>query len=274
MVSTVKKGVKCQQVMEALERIAPKRLAEEWDNPGLLVGSPAQEVHKILTCLDVTDEVVAEAIDLGADMIVAHHPLIFKGIKKLRTDLPLGGRLQQLLVHGIAVAAAHTNLDSAEGGVNDVLAKAIGLTDIQPFEGKAEEGAEPTLGRIGYLAEPMAIEDFARRVRAALPVSHVRMVKAGDKPVRKVALCSGAGAEFISKASFLGADAYVTGDVKYHEAQQAVEMGIHVIDGGHFGTEFPIAAVLADRLREELSGLKGEAEVVTDTLSQDVFAIV
>ena len=271
---TVKKGLKCQLVLEALERIAPKRLAEEWDNPGLLVGSPAQEVHKILTCLDVTDEVVAEAIDLGADMIVAHHPLIFKGIKKLRTDLPLGARLQKLMVHGIAVVAAHTNLDTAEGGVNDVLAKAIGLTDIQPFAAKAEEGAEPTLGRIGYLPESTAIEDFARQVKAALPVSHVRLVKAGEKKVKKVALCSGAGSEFIAKASFLGADAYITGDVKYHEAQQAVEMGLHVIDGGHFGTEFPVAAVLAERLMEELSGLKGEVEVVTDTLSCDVFAVI
>ena len=268
------RGVKCQQVMEALERIAPKRLAEEWDNPGLLVGSPAQEVHKLLTCLDVTDEVVEEAISLGADMIVAHHPLIFRGIKKLRTDLPLGARLQRLMVHGIAVAAAHTNLDTAEGGVNDVLAEAIGLVEIQPLAGKAEAVDEPTLGRMGYLPESMSIEEFARQVRAALPVDYVRLVKAGDKQVKKVALCSGAGAEFIAKASFLGADAYVTGDVKYHEAQQAVEMGIHVIDGGHFGTEFPMASVLRDRLKEELSGLKGEVEVVTDTLSKDVFAII
>ena len=256
------KGLKCQQVMEALERIAPKRLAEEWDNPGLLVGSPAQEVHKILTCLDVTDEVVEEAVSLGADMIVAHHPLIFRGIKKLRTDLPLGARLHKLMV------------DTAEGGVNDVLANLMGLTDIQPFAGKAEEGAEPTLGRIGYLPEAMSIEDFARQVKAALPVDYVRLVKAGDKQVKKVALCSGAGAEFIAKASFLGADAYVTGDVKYHEAQQAVEMGIHVIDGGHFGTEFPIAAVLRDRLAGELSGLKGTVEVVTDTLSKDIFSVI
>ena len=268
------KGIKCQQVMEALERIAPKRLAEEWDNPGLLVGSPAQEVHKILTCLDVTDEVVEEAVSLGADMIVAHHPLIFKGLKKLRTDLPLGARLQKLMVHGIAVAAAHTNLDTAEGGVNDVLANLMGLTDIQPFAGKAEEGAEPTLGRIGYLPEAMSIEEFALQVKAALPAAYVRLVKAGDKQVKKVALCSGAGAEFIAKASFLGTNTYVTGDVKYHEAQQAVEMGIHVIDGGHFGTEFPIAAVLRDRLAGELSGLKGTVEVVTDTLSKDIFSVI
>ena len=268
------KGIKCQQAMEALERIAPKRLAEEWDNPGLLLGSPAQEVHKILTCLDVTDEVVEEAISQGADMIVAHHPLIFKGIKKLRTDLPLGARLQKLMVHGIAVAAAHTNLDTAEGGVNDVLARLIGLTDIQSFAGKAEEGEDPTLGRIGYLPEAVSIEDFARQVKEALPVDYVRLVKADAKMVKKVALCSGAGSEFIAKAAFLGADAYVTGDVKYHEAQQAVEMGLHVIDGGHFGTEFPVAAVLRDRLAEELSGLKGEVEVVADTLSKDLFSVI
>ncbi|WP_033170327.1 Nif3-like dinuclear metal center hexameric protein [Selenomonas sp. ND2010] len=268
--------VKCQVVMDALETIAPKRLAEEWDNPGLLVGALNQEIHKILVCLDVSDAVVEQAVAEGADMIVAHHPLIFRGIKKLRTDLPLGHRLQQLIKHDIAVAAAHTNLDIAEGGVNDVLAHAIGLSKLSHFvmESQDVDGSVISMGRMGSLPAPMTVQDFARQVREALPTDYVRLVDAGARPVRKVAICSGSGAEFIQKAAFMGADVYVTGDVKYHEAQQAVEHGMHVIDAGHFGTEFPVVEVLKDRLTEELAEAKGTVEVIADQSSKDFFTVV
>lgn len=123
-------SVKCQVVMEAMEALAPRHLAEEWDNVGLLVGSPAKEVHKILVALDVTPEAVELAIKEGADMIVAHHPLIFKAMKHLRTDLPLGSLLAKLLKQDMVVYAAHTNLDIAAGGVNDALAAALGLIDL------------------------------------------------------------------------------------------------------------------------------------------------
>ncbi len=266
--------VKCQVVMDALERIAPKRLAEDWDNPGLLVGGFNQDIRKILVCLDVSDDVVKQAVREGADMIVAHHPLIFKGLKKIRTDLPLGARLQQLLKHDIAVAAAHTNLDIAVGGVNDVLAAKIGLGRLSTFVITSQEadGTVESLGRMGSLPAPMAVEDFARQVREALPTEHVRLVNAGPRPVRKVALCSGSGAEFIQKASFMGADVYVTGDVKYHEAQMAVELGMHVIDAGHFATEFPVVEVLRQRLAEELA--EYNMEVIADRESRDFFTVI
>lgn len=268
--------LKCQVVMDALEHIAPKHLAEDWDNPGLLVGSPNQEIRKIMVCLDVSDAVVERAIGEGADMIVAHHPLIFRGIKKIRTDLPLGHRLQQLLKHNIAVAAVHTNLDIAEGGVNDVLAQAIGLSRLSAFviTNQDAQGTVASMGRIGSLSVPMSLQEFAVQVRDALPAEHIRVVDAGKRPVRKVALCSGSGAEFIGKAAFMGADVYVTGDVKYHEAQQAVELGMHVIDAGHFGTEFPVVKVLAGRLYAELAGAKGAVEIVADSSSKDLFQMV
>ncbi|WP_278961638.1 Nif3-like dinuclear metal center hexameric protein [Mitsuokella multacida] len=266
--------VKCQVVMDALERIAPHHLAEDWDNPGLLVGSPDRQVSRILVALDVSDTVVRQAVHEGAEMIVAHHPLLFKPIKKIRTDEPLGHRLQVLLQHDIAVAAAHTNLDIARGGVNDVLAEAIGLSKLSSFviTQQAESGQTESLGRIGTLPQPMAIRDFAEQVRKALPTEYVRFVDAGSRPVRKVALCSGAGAEFIAKAAAMGADAYVTGDVRYHDAQHAAELGMHVIDAGHFGTEFPVVASLAERLREELRG-EGHVEVLADRESKDFFSL-
>ena len=372
--------VKCQVIMDAMERIAPRHLAEEWDNPGLLVGSPSQEIQRIFVCLDVSENVVDHAIREGYDLLLSHHPLIFKPLKKVRTDLPQGVVLQKLLAHDIAVFSAHTNLDIAAGGVNDVLAEAIGLKDLQPFdvtqteeleklavyvphdhaekvrdaitkagagwigryscctfrvEGKGTflpmEGTHPfigaqgeletvdevrietilpahlerrvvramlaahpyeeaaydiyplknpgkpqSLGRIGALAEPLSVEEFAAQVRSGLHADHVRMVKAGEHPVKKVALCSGSGAEFIGKAAFMGADAYVTGDVKYHDAQHAVQQGLHVIDAGHFSTEFPIVPVLAERLKKEIAGIKGgaEVEIVADDFSRDFFQIV
>lgn len=266
--------VKCRAVMEALERIAPSHLAEDWDNPGLLVGSPECEIRRILVSLDVSDAVVQQAVYEGADMIVAHHPLIFKPIKTIRTDEPLGRRLQLLLQRNVAVAAAHTNLDIARGGVNDVLAAAIGLSEISNFvtARQNELGGAESLGRIGLLPQPMTIRAFAAQVRDALPVEYVRLVHAGERPVRKVALCSGSGAEFISRAAAAGADVYVTGDVRYHDAQHAAELGMHVIDAGHFGTEYPAVAALTERLRGEFP--PGQVEWISDCAAKDFFSLV
>ena len=271
--------LKCQTVMDAMERIAPRALAEEWDNPGLLVGSPRQEISRILVCLDVSEKVLQIAVEHGCNLIVAHHPLIFKPLKKLRTDLPLGHLLQELLKRDIAVYAAHTNLDIVQGGVNDVLARRIGLSELEPFvitqpaEGRSPFAPE-SLGRIGRLTAPMDIDAFAVQVRKGLGAQHVRLVRSGSKPVCKVAVCSGSGAEFIGRAVFCGADAYVTGDVRYHDAQRAAAAGLHVIDAGHFPTEFPVVEPLAARLRQEMEKVKGTAEIFTDTESTDFFTVL
>ena len=265
----------CQVVMNALERIAPRHLAEDWDNTGLLVGSYAQKVERILVALDVDDIVVAEAIECSADMIVAHHPAIFRGMKQLRTDLPLGRRLAALLTHGIAVAAAHTNLDITRGGVNDVLAARLGLEKLSTFITTTQaDGSAESLGRIGTLPAPVAIDDFAHSVRERLGVSHVRLVRAADRPVRRVAVVGGAGAEFIDTAVRRGADVYLTGDVKYHEAQRAAEQGMHLIDAGHFGTERPVLPVLADLLRAELAAEHGTVEILVTETQRDVFDVI
>ena len=265
----------CQTIMNALERIAPRRLAEDWDNPGLLVGSYAQRVERVLIALDVDDAVTEEAIARKADMIVAHHPAIFRGMKQLRTDLPLGRRLAALLTHNIAVAAAHTNLDVARGGVNDVLAAQLGLEKLSSFVITAQEnGVTESIGRVGTLPTPTSIEDFARAVKERLHVSHVRLAAAAPRPVRRVAVCGGAGADFIDNAVRLGADAYVTGDVKYHDAQRAVEQGLHIIDAGHFGTESPVLPTLAEHLRAELASERGEIEIFVTNTQRDVFDVI
>ena len=262
--------MKCQAIIDMLERLAPKKMAEDWDNPGLLAGSPKQEIDKVMVCLDVSIPVVEAAIEAGADMIVAHHPMIFKGVRQLRTDLYDGRMFQLILSHDIAVYAAHTNLDIAPGGVNDVLAQAVGLESIEPFVvTDAEKGY--SLGRLGYLPQKKSLDEFVLDVKAGLGIEHLRIVRASNKPIRKVALCSGAGAEFVPKAAFKGADVYLTGDVKYHDAQAAVQQGINIIDAGHFGTEFPVVAALADYLRQEARRMKQDLEIATDQVSHDFF---
>ena len=256
-----------QLVADAVNRLAPKKLAEEWDNPGLLIGDPSAEVKKIFVCLDVLEENISRAIELDAQIIVAHHPMIFRAIKNVCFDLPHGKKISRLIKNNLAVFAAHTNLDIAAGGVNDILAKKIGLVDVKNF---GEE--EFSLGRIGTLETPMTAEDFARHVKKVLNAENVRLICAGNFLIKKVGLCGGAGAEFIQKAKFFGAQAFVTGDVKYHDAQAAVENGIHVVDAGHFATEFPIVHVLADYLRAELKDFG--VEIFEDTAAKDFFKTI
>ena len=263
------KKITVQHVAEVMNRIAPRQLAEEWDNPGLLVGSFDAPVEKIFVSLDVTDEVAAAAVDFGADLIVAHHPVIFRAVKNFRTDLPLGKKLAALIKNDVAVFAAHTNLDTVAGGVNDVLAEKLGLIDVKNF---GEE--EYSLGRIGRLAAPMTARSFAEHVKKSLNANFVRLVDAGDFEIERVGICGGAGAEFISKAKFYGAQAFVTGDLKYHEAQSAVENKIHVVDAGHFATEFPIVHALAEILRAEFERLDYKIKIAEDTTSRDVFVAI
>lgn len=261
--------VKCQDVMQVMERIAPRRLAEDWDNPGLLVGSPGDEVKKILVALDVREETVERAIEDGCDLIVAHHPLIFRGLKAVRTDDVTGRKIARLIKADIAVFAAHTNLDSAAGGVNDVLAERLGLTALAPLAEGAADG-EPGLGRIGLLDAPISLDGFAALVKERLGLSALRVVCAGEHPIRRVALCGGSGAEFIGRAAAKGADVYVTGDVKYHDGERALGLGVHVLDAGHFATEQPIIARLAERLSEELGT---GVEIIAETKSSDFFRL-
>lgn len=368
--------VKCQTIIDAMEKLAPRYLAESWDNVGLLVGSPGQEITKLLIALDVTPELAARAGREGVDMIVAHHPLIFQPLKSIRIDQPLGAVLAGLLKHDIAVLAAHTNLDSAIGGVSDILAASLGLKDTRPLAGHGEkllklvvfvpeshtedvreaitragaghignyshctfqtpgtgtflplEGTNPFigqqgklesvseyrletilpeaasrrvvgamlrahpyeevaydlyplanktvvagLGRIGELSEPLSLSHIIGKVKTGLGLEHVRIAGDGSRLVKKIAVCGGAGGSLISAAAEAGADLFVTGDVKYHEAQEASQLGLTVIDAGHFATERPAMDAVAAYLSECSSRDGWDVAISTDTMNKDVFRI-
>ena len=362
------------EIVKVLKAWAPLSLKESWDNPGLLIGSPDEPVDKLMVTLDVMMGTVDYAIEHGIQMIVSHHPVIFDGLKSLRTDTYSGRMYQKLLAHHISVYSAHTNLDSADGGVNDVLARLLGLTDLKGLvpvaedklykiavyvpeshgdavrqaladagagyignysdcsftakgEGrfKAHEGTHPFIGEIGQVektaeerVETIVPESKLRQTVQAMLAAHpyeepaydlyplknaghpfmmgrvgtwptpepamdvLKKIKgllhrdalsyAGDTDVivRRVALLGGGGAGFIKLARDAGAQLYLTGDVKYHDAQEAIRQGIVVADGGHFGTESPVVADLCRPLEQAAEEQQWHITCETDPTSKDM----
>ena len=359
-----------QTLMNTLEQLAPKRYAFEWDHVGLQLGSTQGIVTKIYVALDVNERVLEEAILMGADFIVAHHPFIFKPLSAIRTDLPHGKMIEKALRAGIRIFAAHTNLDIAAGGVNDALALRLGLMDTEilriaghesleklvvfvpqghedavrsaiaqagagsignysdcsfqstgtgtfmplegttPFIGRQEilertaeirletimsasirtrviramlkahpyeelaydvypllnENFTYGLGRIGYLSQAYSLMEFCQLAKEKLGVDAVRVTGQLDQLVKKVAVCGGSGSELMHAAKFAGADVLVTGDLKYHEAQDALALGIAVLDAGHDATERVIVPVLCDYLQTKLTTAGFHIEVIASTI--------
>lgn len=227
-----------QTIFDFLQERAPLDTAEGWDNPGMLVGDPHREVTRVLVALDATAGAVETAQAVGAELIVTHHPVIFAPLKRLAADsIPY-----RLAAAGIHLIAAHTNLDKAEGGVNDTLAARLGLSEVTV----APDGYT----RIGRLPAPMTARDFAAHVAAALDTA-VRY--SGEKTVQTVAVCGGSGGNFIAACEG-AADAYVTGEVKHHEWLDTAGH-INVIEAGHYATEVPVVDTLTVWLTEQYPDL-------------------
>ncbi len=244
-----------QEIFDLLNAFAPVETAEGFDNPGLLVGNGDAEVRRVLVALDPSMRVVCEAQERGADLIVTHHPFPFVGMKRFVCGDPAADKLSLLLKSGISLIAMHTNLDRAAGGVNDALAETLGLNGIAPAE-------ESGLIRKGELGESIAPEEFCREVKAKLGASGVRAV-CGSRPIRRVWVGGGSCSEFLGAAHRAGADAFVTADCRHHAFLDAEELGITLVDAGHFATE----AVVLPRLRELLA--PSGAEILAAACDRD-----
>jgi len=256
-----------EKIIELLEKKAPLYLAENWDNPGLIIGRRNKEVKKVLVALDVTDAVAKEAAEKKAEMIITHHPLIFGTVKKINDDTSLGKRIMFLIENGISHYAMHTNLDTAFGGTNDTLAEILGLENIEPLTVSNEQNGVPNgLGRKGELKEETTFGEFAQLVKAKLHLDTITVVGDTKKTVSKVGLCTGTGMEFFEAAAANGCDTYITADVKFHEAQKAVEQEINLIDATHYGTENIIVQVISGYLRKNT-----DLEVIESCCDGQVF---
>ncbi|MEG1789187.1 MAG: Nif3-like dinuclear metal center hexameric protein [Oscillospiraceae bacterium] len=237
-----------REIADFLEELAPSSLKMDFDNVGLLVGLENRPVERVLVALDITEDVIDEAENVDAELIVSHHPLFFAGLKSVTDGDATGEKIVRLLTGGISAVCMHTNLDAAPGGVNDALAAALGLS-VRGILNRAEG-----ISRICALPEAMDFESFLSRVCAALSANGLRYHDAG-RPVSVVGICGGAGGDDLTLAAESGCDTYVTADLKYHQFLLAKELGLNLIDAGHFCTENVIVPVLHDRLTEKFPEL-------------------
>ena len=226
-----------QDIINIIESVAPLSYQETWDNSGLQVGDRNAEVKKALLTVDVTESVVDEAISLGYDLIVSHHPLLFRGLKQLTGSTPQERCVEKAIRHGIAIYSAHTSMDSYLHGVSGRMAEKLGIADYRVLIPSTND-AKVGLGVIGELMEAVDNEEFVAKVAQVFgePGAALRWVEGSKKQVKRVALCGGAGAEFLEEAIAQGADAFVSADFKYHELQSA-DQRITVIDMDHWVSE-------------------------------------
>lgn len=245
--------MKVHQIIDTMEKLAPQKLAVDWDNPGLLIGDDEQVVTGILLCLDVNQEVIDEALRLGANMLISHHPIIYKPIKNITTRTTPGKWMLNMIQNNMSLYTSHTNLDIAEGGVNDSLFGALGLVNK---EGLYAEG-EAFMGRVGDTTQPYTLASFAAFVGERLGTDIVRYVGPGDAPVKRVAICGGAASDigYFKAAKSKGADVYITGDIRYHETQRAQGIGLNLIDATHYATENLAMRDVANYLTQNTTGV-------------------
>lgn len=223
-----------------MESIAPRELAFEYDNPGLIVGTERSEIRRVLVALDCTVSVADEANEKDCDLVLTHHPLLFRAVKRIAPDDPATAAVFRLIRYGIGLFAAHTNLDCAEGGVNTELARRLGLVNETPVPPE-------NLCRIGELPDPMGFLEFAKLTEKAL---HTRVRIAGpERLVKRIMVCGGSGGSEYRLAAENGADVLVTGECKHSEAIEAVTAGVNVVVGGHYETERIVLEPLAGMLR-------------------------
>lgn len=231
------------QLYAALEARYPRSLSAEWDNDGLSCLPTDKEVKRVLVALDATEAVVDRAAREGYDLLLTHHPLLFRGVKALTTEQTVPRKLLKLARADVAAMSFHTRLDAAEGGVNDILAATIGLRDVRPF---APEGEVPC-GRIGTLSEALDADALAAHVCKSLHIP--RVLVAGTGVCRHIAVLGGEGGDFADAARRAGADAFISGRIGYHRMLDGAEDGIVLIEAGHFATEVAVCHALADALR-------------------------
>lgn len=228
-----------KEIYTALDRWAPFATQMGFDNAGFLVGHGEQMVTKIIVALDITENVIKEAVEKGAELIVAHHPVIFHPVRALTDETTTGRKLLKLTESHISAICAHTNLDAAQGGVNSALAKSLQLREVQHLHPDGEDGQGRVygIGRVGVVhQEGMAAEEYARFVKEKLGASSVRFVDAG-RSVYKVAVGGGACGSMLSDAIKMGCDTFVTADIKHDQFLEAQMLGINLMDAGHFATE-------------------------------------
>jgi dinuclear metal center YbgI/SA1388 family protein len=267
-----------RQIIDIIDQIAPFALAESWDNSGLQVGDYAWSVSKVLIALDVTDQALAQAEKSGCDMLITHHPLIMSPEKQIDFSKMPGSAILISARSRIAVVSAHTNLDKAQGGLNDYLAEKLDVfcTDVFLADAVASDAPDQLqgLGRLGRLGATMTLEQLACRIKEKLGIPRVRLIGNPENMVSTAALCSGSGGSLTAQFIDSGMDVYITGDLKYHEAREIEFHGKSAVDVGHFSSESIAVALFKNRLGQMFDAEKLKIIINTYDQEQDPFLTI
>ena len=231
--------MKVKDIIKVIEDFAPLSVQEGWDNSGLCIGSPEDEVNGVLIALDCTPDLVDEAIACGADMIVTHHPLIFSGLKKISPDNQVGLAVTKAIRAGISIYAAHTSADKVLAGVSGDMARKLGLVDLEILQ---KDGEGVGLGVVGNLPEPMTSEEAVKYVKECFGLKVMKASRHLDGKISRVAMCGGSGGSLIGEARRSGAQLYISGDISYHNF--FTEEGFMIMDIGHYESEIGIVEIL------------------------------
>ena len=260
---------KVSEIRDYFDGKAPYYTKFDFDNVGMLLGFCEKKVHSVLVALDITDWVVDEAVQSGVDLIVSHHPLWFDGLKKVTDDDEKGRKIIRMLTSGISSICLHTNMDTADGGVNDALMAALGarVTGLLDPHGVHPDGRPYGVSRLGEMEQPVDFREFLYRAKTALHSNGLRYHNAG-RAVHKIACCGGSGGSDMQKAFYAGCDTFVTADLKYDQFLWAREYGLNLIDGDHFCTENLVVPVMADMLRNEYPELEVHVSASHDQTAQ------
>ena len=266
-------------MMDIMETLAPLSLAEDWDNAGLQIGHRDQPVNRVMVALDPSIEVVKSACQQNVDLLITHHPLIFKPLYAIDLNTPVGRIISLSVETKLSIFSAHTNLDIAHEGINDMLAEKLSLTDINLLEGgnestRVKDGEKMTgLGRIGVLEDKMGLSELAESVKEKLGLKSLRVAGHQDLLVSNVAICCGSGSSLLGRFFSSNAQVFIAGDLRYHDAREVEALNLGLIDIGHFASEHLMLEVLVRKLDEKIK--ERELDVVADacTLEKEPFVI-
>lgn len=267
-------SVKCREIVDLMEDYASSNLAEDWDNIGLIIGSYDAPIQKVLVALDIDDNVIEEAINKNCSMIITHHPFIFKGLKSITTSETIGKRVIELIKNDICVFSAHTNLDVAKNGTNDIFAKMLNLENIGNLFDKKD--SEFGMGRIGTLHKSINFSELAENVKNLLKLDNMVVCGKLETTIKKIAICTGSGGDvdFILRALEKNCDAYITGDIKYHNAQVAKDLGLCLIDATHYASEAIIVPVICEYINNCAKNLNLDLECLASSIDGQTFKII
>lgn len=247
--------MKCSELIQILQQQAAETYACDWDNVGLLVGSHEKEVKKVYIALDATDEAIQEAVTAGADLLLTHHPLIFRGMKRITDEDFIGRRVIAMIQADISYYAMHTNFDVM--GMADLAAEKMGMQHNAPLEVTCvEEGVPQGIGRVGNLKETVSLAACCEQVKNAFALEHVKVFGDLTRQVKRAAICPGAGKSDVEQALKAEADVYITGDIDHHTGIDANACGLAIIDAGHYGIEHIFIQYMQRYLKEHAPGIE------------------